>query len=75
MEVAFSRFVVVATLKQRDQVHWDEGVEDVWRSGAPGRQPYFLPGRQQVLVHVGAQEACIAVAFHQFIDVVLEEER
>lgn len=40
-----------------------------------GRQPYFLPGHQQVLVHVGAQEACVAVAFHQFIDVVLEKEK
>lgn len=32
---------------------------------------HFLPCDQQVLVHVGAQEACIAVTFHQLVDVVL----
>lgn len=32
---------------------------------------YFLPCHQQVLVHVGAQEACVAVTLHQLVDVVL----
>lgn len=33
---------------------------------------YFLPCHQQVLVHVGAQEACVAVTLHQLVDVVLK---
>lgn len=32
---------------------------------------YFLPCHQQVLVHIGAQEAGVAVTFHQLVDVVL----
>lgn len=32
---------------------------------------YFLPCHQQVLVHVGAQEARVAVTLHQLVDVVL----
>lgn len=36
---------------------------------------YFLPHCQQVLVHVGAQEASIAVTFHQLVDVVLNRSR
>ncbi len=35
---------------------------------------YFLPRHQQILVHVGAQEACVAVTFHQLVDVVLNGE-
>ena len=35
---------------------------------------YFLPCHQQVLVDVGAQEARIAVTFHQLVDVVLNEQ-
>lgn len=42
---------------------------------APQPDPYFLPGHQQVLVHVRAQKACVAVTFHQFIDVVLKEAK
>lgn len=34
-------------------------------------EPYLLPGHQQVLVHVGAQKAGVAVTFHQFVDVGL----
>lgn len=37
----------------------------------PCGEAYFLPCQQKVLVHVRAQEACVAVAFHQLIDVVL----
>lgn len=44
-------------------------------SPAPSGEAYFLPCQQQVLVHVRAQEACVAVAFHQFIDVVLKKEK
>jgi len=36
---------------------------------------YFLLCHQQVLVHVGAQEACVAITFHQFVDVVLNGKR
>lgn len=39
------------------------------------KHTYFLPCHQQVLVDVGAQEACIAVTFHQLVDVVLNEQR
>lgn len=38
------------------------------------KHTYFLPCHQQVLVHVGAQEARIAVTFHQLVDVVLSGE-
>lgn len=37
--------------------------------------PSHLPaGQQQVLVHVGAQEAAVAVTLHQVVDVVLEKQ-
>lgn len=39
------------------------------------RPAYFLPRHQQVLVHVGAQEARVAVTFHQLVDVILSGER
>lgn len=39
------------------------------------KRTYFLPRHQKVLVHVGAQEARIAVTFHQLIDVVLSGEQ
>lgn len=32
---------------------------------------HFFPRHQQVLVHIGAQEAGVAVTFHQLVDVVL----
>lgn len=32
---------------------------------------YFLSGYQQVLVQIGTQETCVAVAFHQLVNVVL----
>lgn len=43
--------------------------------GQTDRRAYFLLCHQQVLVHVGAQEACVAITFHQFVDVVLNGKR
>lgn len=36
---------------------------------------YLLLGQQQILVSIGSQEAGIAVALHQFVDVLLGKER
>lgn len=50
------------------------GVDPWWWSNTE-THTYFLPCHQQVLVDVGAQEACIAVTFHQLVDVILNEQR
>lgn len=67
--------ITVITVLNHTKVCWVLYKWSTVISPAPSGEAYFLPCQQQVLVHVRAQEACVAVAFHQFIDVVLKEEK